>query len=308
MSSSARTCPACGASSATELYGGIRDWEFGTPGVFAYVRCDGCGLVWLDPFPGLDVLAAAYPDDYVAFGATERRGLLYATMDRVRNALTQLSLGGVARGARVLDVGCGGGALLTRLRELGAREVHGVDFSARAAEICCDKGIEVFAGTFPEYTPTEADFDAIFMVNYIEHVLDPTEELNKAFELLRPGGTLLGELPNFGSIDRVMFGRFWGGNHCPRHTYQYDPQTLRACLARAGFEAIQVRQDINPGHLALSIQNWLQRNTDLANNLGLRFGRSWYLPLLVLALVPYGVMSALVGGAGNMKFQARRPE
>jgi 2-polyprenyl-3-methyl-5-hydroxy-6-metoxy-1,4-benzoquinol methylase len=309
MSSESRTgtpCPVCGGAAWESEFSGIRDWEFGTPGRFQYVRCHGCRLVRLDPFPDLEMLKAAYPDDYVAFSAEKGRGFIYTLMNRVRQARARARLRKlVPEGAKVLDVGCGSGDLLVRLRDMGAREVRGLDFSPTATAICREKDLDVETGTFPDYPETSGDFDAIFMINYIEHVQDPLVELKKAAMLLRPGGILIGELPNFDSLDRVLFRQYWGGNHCPRHTYQFGPTILTSILRTAGFETIDTRQDINPGHLALSIQNWLQRKRDLANNTALSFGRSKYLALLILALIPIGVLQALCGASGNMTFTAR---
>jgi len=288
------------------VYADIQDWEFGTPGVFSYTRCGACDLVRLDPFPSIETLKAAYPDDYVAFSASKGHGFVYALMDHVRQTVVRSRLRKlVPSNAKVLDIGCGSGDLLVRLRDLGAREVHGVDFSPTATEICRQKGIDVFTGTFPDFAPESGDFDAIFMINYLEHVLDPLTELKKTVELLRPGGILVGELPNFHSADRAVFRQYWGGNHCPRHTYQFAPASLENCLHIAGFETVKTRQDINPGHLALSIQNWLQRNRDLANNPALEFGRAKYLALLIFALIPLGIVQAWAGTSGNMTFTAR---
>lgn len=304
-----KPCQNCGADTWSPVFRGIRDWEFGAPGEFSYLRCDRCRLVRLEPFPALEDLVAAYPASYTAFADTQQdRGFLYSILSRVSFALFRRSLrSAVPEGARVLDVGCGNGEFLARLRALGARFLHGVDFHEKAVALARKKGVEAFHGVFVDYREKQGEFDAIFMINYLEHVLNPRDEAAHAFGMLRAGGSLIGEMPNFRSIDRLLFGRFWGGNHIPRHTFQFDPDTLKALLLSVGFRDVAVSQDVNPGHIVISIQNFLQRNVpDLSRNPKLRNGRMAGFNLLLLLFLPFNVIFAAFGLSGVMKFRATR--
>jgi SAM-dependent methyltransferase len=297
----------CGAKSWRLETSGIRDWEYGIHGVYDYHRCGGCSVVQLHPFPTLDDLVKAYDIDYHGYVDPGGKGLFYRVLfamnDRVfARRLRKL----VPPGSAVLDIGCGSGAFLEQIRRIAGASVEGIDFSSRAAEAATRRGIPVFKGVFADFDRPLASYDAIFMNNYLEHTVDPLGELRKCKRLLRPGARLIGEVPNFDSIDRHMFGRFWGGNHVPRHTFQFDPPALRSLLARAGFDDATTTCEVNPAHVAISVQNLLQRRrTDLRNNPALAHGRARYYSALLLLFAPLNAVAAVAGKSGVMKFHAR---
>jgi 2-polyprenyl-3-methyl-5-hydroxy-6-metoxy-1,4-benzoquinol methylase len=288
---------------------GIRDWEYGAPGEFEHRRCSACGSVQLHPFPSVDALIDAYRDDYHGYLDASQKGLLFRALYTWSVWATRRRLSNILKpGARVLDIGCGSGELLVRLASLGATQLDGIDFSARAVALAANNGLTVFRGLFTEFEAANETYDVIFMNNYLEHTVDPTAEVEKALRLLRPGGFLVGEVPNYRSVGRWIAGRFWGGNHAPRHTFQFEPKTLEGLLQRGGFERVQVHPILNPGHLALSFQNWMQRNrTDLATNTSLHHGRSSYYSWLLLALAPLNLLVLPFGKTGAMQFDAVRP-
>ena len=94
----------------------------------------------------------------------------------------------------------------------------------------------------------------------------------------------------------------------PRHTFQFTPKTLRNLLTKVGFVDIKITQELNPGHITLSIQNWLQKNVpDLRNNPSLHRGRSAYYTWLSLFLIPLNYINKIFGVSGVMKFQGKVP-
>jgi len=148
----------------------------------------------------------------------------------------------------------------------------------------------------------------VFMNNYLEHTLEPRAELEKARDLLKPGGALAGEVPGYDSPDRRLFGPYWGGNHVPRHTFQFDQGFLRRLLAEAGYQRPRIQHSLSTGHWALSVQNYLVRY-ELAGGgppASLRHGRAWYFHLLLLAFLPVHVPCVLAGKSSVTRFVATR--
>lgn len=81
----------------------------------------------------------------------------------------------VGPGARVLDVGCGWGPLLTAIAERGARGV-GITLSSRQHDACRRGGLESHLMDWRDVTPeTFGPFDAVAAVGSMEHFCSPEE-------------------------------------------------------------------------------------------------------------------------------------
>jgi SAM-dependent methyltransferase len=302
-------CNYCGQTEASTVSEGIRDWEYGVEGNYAYLRCANCHGVQLAPFPGLDDLRKAYDIEYHGYATGEKRGALFSMLYGAKEALFQRQMNQLVKpSSKVLDVGCGAGEFLLSMQALGLDQLEGIDFSQEMIDSLTQRGIKGFCGTFPDFNGAVGSYDLISMNNYLEHTLEPATELDQAMTLLQPGGHLVGEVPGFDSWERQLFGRYWGGNHVPRHTYQFGPRFLRQLLAQCGYHDIRISHQLNTSHWALSVQNYLQRNrADLRNNPAIDHGRSrYYVPLLLL-FIPINVVCVLMRKSGCLKFSARKP-
>lgn len=302
-------CNYCQATHAATVSSGIRDWEYGVAGSYAYLRCDQCSGVQLSPFPDLDDLKLAYDIDYHGYATGNKRGALFSLLYEAKEWLFRRQMQRlVSPSSRVLDVGCGAGEFLLSMRALGVERLEGIDFSPEMVAGLAQHGISGFCGTFPEFNGEEQGYDLVSMNNYLEHTLEPARELDKAMSLLRPGAHLVGEVPGFDSWERQLFGKYWGGNHVPRHTYQFGPDFLRQLLERAGYQDVEISHQLNTSHWALSVQNFMQRKRpDLRNNPALEHGRSrYYVPLLLL-FIPINLVCVLLRKSGCLKFSARKP-
>jgi 2-polyprenyl-6-hydroxyphenyl methylase/3-demethylubiquinone-9 3-methyltransferase len=110
----------------------------------------------------------------------------------VRGALARA---GVVSGARLLDVGCGGGLLANPLAADGYR-VKGVD---RSAPSLAAARTRVPAGADAAYAVGDAlaldeassSFDAVLMMDLLEHLDEPARAVAEAARVLKPGGLLL---------------------------------------------------------------------------------------------------------------------
>ena len=301
-------CRVCGQDNSSIACADIRDWEYGVKGQWDYRRCGSCGVLQIHPFPTVEDLILAYSVDYHGYRTSAEKGRLYKLLFEIKDALfRRKALKSIPRGAAMLDVGCGSGEYLRRLEFLEPSRRDGIDFNEKAVGLAREKGIDTFQGIFADFPAEPETYDVVFMNNYLEHTLTPKAELEKAFSLLKPGGQLIGEVPNFRSFDQKLFGRYWGGNHVPRHTFQFEPKPLRSLLSEAGFQNVRTKQELSTNHFTLSFQNyWQRKEPDLGNNPSLKKGRAWYYNHLLIALLPVNVVNVLCGQSGVMKFFASR--
>jgi 2-polyprenyl-3-methyl-5-hydroxy-6-metoxy-1,4-benzoquinol methylase len=205
------------------------------------VRCRACGLVRVDPHPVLDATRDIYEGDAYGFVRSSQAddfggdGIPYA--QRVLTELESLGSGG-----RLLDLGCATGDFLLAARERGWQPL-GVELSAHAAAVARRRGLEVRVGTLAEANFGPASFDAVTMLDVIEHLSDPLAELREVHRLLRPGGILCVETPNWDSVYRRLLGRRWAALQPRLHLLYFDRRTAAKVLRRAGFEPVITRTE-----------------------------------------------------------------
>jgi SAM-dependent methyltransferase len=105
---------------------------------------------------------------------------------------------------RVLDVGCGVGGFGRTVRGLvPGVELWGVEPVAAAADAARNVYDRVVTGFFPQNTPDlpVSSFDAVFMLDVLEHMPDPEPALRAARSLLSQTGVLVASIPNVRHFD-----------------------------------------------------------------------------------------------------------
>lgn len=136
----------------------------------------------------------------------------------------------------LLDVGCGNGWFLDRMRQLGW-EVMGVQHDGDAVSVAKERfGLEVFQGSLEEARFPDGCFDTVTMNHVIEHVIDPVRLLKECRRVMKTGGKLVVATPNIKSLGCRVFDEHWRGLEVPRHLHLFSPQSLRACAEHASLE------------------------------------------------------------------------
>jgi SAM-dependent methyltransferase len=136
---------------------------------------------------------------------------------------------------RVLDVGCGGGALLAHYRALGWQP-FGIEVSEAAAAAARAQGATVHLGTLADQPWEPANFDLVVFSHSLEHIPEPLTALRGACELLAPGGTLVILAPNWRCWQRFVLRSFWFPLDLPRHVNHFSPRALAVAARRLGLE------------------------------------------------------------------------
>jgi 2-polyprenyl-3-methyl-5-hydroxy-6-metoxy-1,4-benzoquinol methylase len=229
------------------------------------VVCTGCGTGRLHPLPTMEQVRALYPPSYYGNLGAKFRGPIESVVRWVGSRHARFLASGLERGARVLDVGCGRGVLLSELAARGF-EAHGVELRPEAAHGADPRAririvAELAAARYPD-----AWFDAVIVWHVLEHLRDPAATLGEIQRVLRPGGRLVVAVPNFSSLQARWAGAAWFHLDLPRHLYHFPLSALRRLLERNGFEVrsehhFSLRQ--NPFGWIQSFQN---RWPDLPRN------------------------------------------
>ena len=237
-------CSFCG-DQGNPLYSGMIDWLFGVPGEWAMRACPRCDVIWLDPQPCKEDIPGLY-QRYITHGAPPERtwfGRMQADVSRCvlsragypvdpatgllphllahlpaakRDAILSVSTLPPAAGATLLDVGCGNGDFITRMRDMGWK-VFGVDPDPAAVAFGRSQGLNIFTGMI-EDVPLTPSYDAIVLNHVIEHVDDPVALLRECRTRLKPDtGRLVIATPNLNSFGHRSFKKFWRGLEVPRH-------------------------------------------------------------------------------------------
>ena len=131
----------------------------------------------------------------------------------LRHVLAALPAGG-----RVLDLGCGSGALLAQLAGHAGHRA-GVELSATAAAEAATVADEVVNLSLDDDLPFPPDsFDVVVCADVLEHVAEPAAALATASGLCRPGGAVVISVPNIG---------YWQARlRLLRGVWRYEPTGL----------------------------------------------------------------------------------
>lgn len=144
----------------------------------------------------------------------------------------------IGRGRRVLDLGCRSGALTRHF--LDGNTVVGLDVDRAALAKAEALGIETVVADVEQPLPFEdGSFDAVVAGELLEHLRFPDELVTEIRRVLRPGGVLVGSVPNAFNVQNRL--RFLRGLHPERdrtHLHMFRPEDLRELLA--GFSGLRL--------------------------------------------------------------------
>ena len=166
-------------------------------------------------------------------------------------------------GERILDLGCGDGALTAKIVASGA-EVLGVDSSPSMVEAAQALGLtaQVING---EVLPFDGEFDAVFSNAALHWIRNQDAMLAGVYHALKPGGRFVAEMGGHGNIAAIRVGlagvlRRWGLDAYTMDNNFFPSDTqYRSRLEKAGFIVDEIALISRPTKLPESgMRGWLE--------------------------------------------------
>ncbi|GKS58570.1 methyltransferase type 11 [Nitrospira sp.] len=162
-------------------------------------------------------------------------------------------------GETVLDVGCGDGALTTKLIELGCTVV-GVDASTEMVAAAKSLGVNALSMD-AEALAFESTFDAVFSNAALHWVKNPERAVAAVWRALKPGGRFVGELGGYGNLATIITAIYTAlaarGVTASNPWYFPRPEEYRKLLEAQGFLIKHLALNPRPTRLPGSLNGWL---------------------------------------------------
>jgi SAM-dependent methyltransferase len=216
----AEICPGCGRGDAVGLPIPAARSMLSDGRVIARpldkLWCRGCGLIRHRQPPTPAEISAIYS---AAYGLPALTGTGEQFRGRAYASAILGALGEPRDGLRLLDVGCGSGAMLRALLErdeASSFRLTGIDPALPAALAQVGERLTLKRG-FPDRDLAGHDlvglgpFDVVISINTIEHTPDPAKFLTTLETLMAPGGAAIVICPTteFANDELLFFDHFW---------------------------------------------------------------------------------------------------
>jgi len=211
----------------------ITDKEYGK--IWNLSRCSNCTHVFANPCPNTDYIQSLY-------GKIKDPSYEEEASGRKKNFLPILfNLNKIhPHKGTLFDIGAATGIFLNLARKYGWNP-EGIEASAWAVDTALKKyGIKINKGSFESADLKKEHYQAVTMIDFIEHIPHPYKAILKAHEILKKNGMLCLVTPNFHSLAAKISGRKWW-HFRPAHIHYFTKKSLYKMMERAGFEVIKKR-------------------------------------------------------------------
>jgi len=261
-------CKICGNAHDHKTFQ-VREMMFGYREWFTYFQCSRCACLQIAEIPA--DMAKYYPANYYSLTQSPVEHFKNPVKNAIRKLRNNYAFFGngilgrwlyekypaeyfqslsrvpdLTRTTRILDVGCGAGALLYALRESEFENLLGVDPFIET-DIEYENGLKILQKKIDDLV---GEWDLIMFHHVFEHLPDPLEALQAASRLLAPTGACLIRTPTVSSWAWEHYGVNWVQLDAPRHFFIHSLDSLERVAKKANLQLTQIVYD------ATTLQFW----------------------------------------------------
>ncbi|RJQ23947.1 MAG: class I SAM-dependent methyltransferase [Nitrospiraceae bacterium] len=195
---------------------------------FPVVECRDCGLVYVNPRPTPESMAAYYPKGYHSNRDKERHRLRYEV---------EVSHLPPLNNERVLDIGCAEGDFLMHLKDkFSGIQAFGCDYYSDKVK---SPDIKFFNKALNDCNFENSFFDVITAWAVFEHLHYPDKYFAEVHRILKSGGRFIFQVTNSESL----FSKKCYSEDIPRHLFHFSKKTLSSYAEKHGFKFRKILYD-----------------------------------------------------------------
>lgn len=234
------------------------------------VSCKKCNFCYTNPRPIPEDLHLFYEEEYFKDerhfskfyneDGTPRAGHLANYRNRIEDVEEYVNQRG-----KIFELGAARGEFLKVLEERGWK-VSGLEISADAVKMARELyNVHLDCGMIETYSPKET-YDVVCMYQTLEHVPDALFVLKKSFEMLKPGGVFVAEVPNLHCFEsKWNYKRKILSYDLPRHLNHFTPEILTKKAVETGFEKTHIK--LFPDRIVREAIQFFRKPKDRINTL-----------------------------------------
>jgi 2-polyprenyl-3-methyl-5-hydroxy-6-metoxy-1,4-benzoquinol methylase len=225
-------CPACDEETEHKPIFAVNDCDI--------IQCACCGV-------GRATAADFKPDSYYtesyfngghADGYPDYQGSINVLLREFKTVVQELERF-VPVGSHVLEIGCAYGFFLKAARS--KFKVTGIEIAESAVQSCHRNGLDVYQGVVSaRLLENIGQVDAVVLLDVIEHLPDPENDLRLLVQALKPGGIVMISTGDFSSVLARKMGPKWRLMTPPQHLWYFTPKGIATMAKRLGLETISI--------------------------------------------------------------------
>ncbi len=197
---------------------------------WSVVRCTNCGLVRTETNSKIN---------YQKYHRDNEYHIEEKLFENIFSQRYKIIKKHVPKKGKVLDIGASTGVFLSIFVKNGW-EVVGIEPS-ESARIAQEKGLDIRNVTFEKANLPSAYFDLVIMNHTLEHIADPVAVLNKIHKVLKKGGILYVDVPNFASLRSKIWKARWSSLLPQEHLSQFEKNSLQKLFTMTNFKILEVK-------------------------------------------------------------------
>lgn len=252
-------CRICNTGNNTEVYS-LKEMMFGLQDIFGYFKCSNCGCLQIKQIP--ENIEKYYPTNYLVYPEPEvnkvkkylrkKREMSFLSGNGLLGKLL-ISLFGfndtdliwfseahLKKNDHILEVGCGNGKLLFKLKNAGFKNLLGIDPLIKE-DIIYNENFKILKKELHQIE--DLFFDWVMFHHAFEHLENPSSVFEKLNRLLKPNGNALIRIPIIDSYAWDIYGTDWVQLDAPRHYFLHSVKSIEYLSDKFNFKIKNIIYD-----------------------------------------------------------------